>query len=314
MVGEDGSRSQVVYLADLGLRGGWKDFCAAYNLQVGDALVCHLVSKHTLKVYSVRVKDFDRHGQEEQSGTEESDGEDVSHEITDQVTRAKSHFDENPLVDDELNNKGLIFESGKDIRSYIDEEDALAEKTAVNRSSPEPFVDLKNFKVVVNGSPLDDPELPLSARVKYYKLCLARKSYLHSELLKRISHQLATGIILETVSIADAIKSCSISTSQSDIKEWETNLEGFRVLGMDVDFLLDRVKELLRFAQESGEAKRHYETTKKEDLLNEEIASLERKMRELKEARATLRSESEVLEAHLLKQRLTFQETAKMPW
>lgn len=309
-------RSQVVYLADLGLRGGWKDFCAAYNLQVGDALVCHLVKKHQLKVYSVRVKDFDHHGHEEQSETEERDEEGVSHEITDHVTRAKSHFDENLVEDDELNNQGFIIESGKDICSYIDEEDALAEKTAVKHSSSEPFVDLKNFSVVVNGSPVD-PELPVSARVKYYELCLARKSYIHSELLKRINHQLARGIILETISIADAIKACCLSTSQSDIKEWETNLEGFRVLGMDVGFLVDRVKELLRLAvehQESGEAKRHYETTKKEKLLNEEIASLERKMMELKEARATLQSEREALEAHLLKQRLTFQETAKMPW
>ncbi|VFQ72529.1 unnamed protein product [Cuscuta campestris] len=307
LVGEDGMRFPVVYLAYLGLRGGWKDFFAAYNLQVGDALVCHLVSKHELKVYCVRVSDLDHRAQEEKSGIEERDEEVVCQDMT-------SHVDQNLVEDHELGDQGFIFESGKDDFSYIDKEGELAENVAGKYSSPEPFVDLKNFKIVVNGS-LVDPLVSVSARVKYYELCLARNSYLHSEL--RSNHQLATGIILETVRIIDAIKACCLSTSQSNIKEWETNLEGFKLLGMDVGFLLDRVKELSRLAaeyQESGEAKRFYEATKKEKHLDEEIASVETKLMELKQARATLQSEREVFEAHFMKLRLMFQETAKMAW
>ncbi|VFQ72528.1 unnamed protein product [Cuscuta campestris] len=306
LVGEDGMRFPVVYQANLGLRGGWKDFFAAYNLQVGDALVCHLVKKDELQVYSVSVNNLD-HGAQEQSGIEERDGEVACQEST-------SHVHENLVEDHELGDEEFIFDNGKDSCSYIDKEGELAENIAGECSSPEPFVDLKNFKIVVNGC-LVDPLISVSARVKYYELCLARNSYLHSEL--RSNHQLATGIILETVRIVDAIKACCLSTSQSNIKEWETNLEGFKLLGMDVGFLLDRAKKLLRLAaeyQESGEAKRYYEATKKEKHLDEEIASVETKLMELKQARATLHSEREVLEAHFKKLRLTFQETAKMAW
>ncbi|VFQ72117.1 unnamed protein product [Cuscuta campestris] len=167
LVGEDGMRFPVVYQTNLGLRGGWKDFLAAYNLQVGDALVFHLVKIDELQVYSVSVNDLD-HGAQEQSGIEERNGEVACQEST-------SHVHENLVEDHELGDEEFIFDNGKDNCSYIDKEGELAENTAGECSSPEPFVDLKNFKIVVNGC-LVDPLISVSARVKYYELCLARNS------------------------------------------------------------------------------------------------------------------------------------------
>ncbi|RAL38844.1 unnamed protein product [Cuscuta campestris] len=303
--GEDSMRYKTNFLAGKGgLSGGWRGFALSHNLQEGDAIVFQLVKQYEFKVYIVRVSDLDHCAHEGGQPVTEKSGEDGC-EKRKSPAEVTPRLGENFLEDYE--GEGFYFAS--------DSEDSPAENMEESKSL-DPFEDLKSFKIVVNGCPVD-PLISVSARIKYYELCLSRKSYLHGELLKKINHQLATGVILEIISIADAIRACCLSTSQSDIKEWATKLEGFRLLGMDVGFLLDRVEELLRLAveyQESGEAKRYYETTKKEKHLDEEIASLERKMMELKEARATLQSEREVLEAHFLKQRLSFQDTAKMAW
>lgn len=303
--GEDGMRYKTNFLAGKGgLSGGWRGFAISHNLQEGDAIVFQLVKQYEFKVYIVRVSDLDHRAHGGGQPVTEKRGDDGCQKRK-SPTEVTPRLGGNFLEDYE--GEGFYFASDREGSPAENMEECI---------SLDPFEDLKSFKIVVNGCPVD-PLISASARIKYYELCLARKSYLHDKLLQGINHQLATGVILEIVSIADAIRACCLSTSQSEIKEWATKLEGFRLLGMDVSFLLDRVKELLRLAveyQESGEAKRYYETTKKEKRLDEEIASLETKMMELKEARATLQSEREVHEAHFLKWRLTVQDTAKMPW
>lgn len=63
-------------------------------------------------------------------------------------------------------------------------------------------------------------------RRKYYELCLTWDSYLHNLLLKSINYILATGIILETIKIAEYISGCKISTSSDDFAMWDKTLEG----------------------------------------------------------------------------------------
>lgn len=205
---------------------------------------------------------------------------------------------------------------GQQETDYELEGEGFSSERGEDCSSPRPFVGLKNFSIIVNGYPVDS-QLSWSARVKYYELCCARKSYLHGRLLKSINHNLAAEIMLETINIADAIKACSLSTSQTDLKEWGKTLEGFKLLGMEVDFLLARMKELLRLTiqyKECSEANRYLEVINEENHLNEKIASLETKLIGLKEEKINLQNDRENVEAHFWKCNSTFQEMAKTPF
>ncbi|XP_019175947.1 PREDICTED: B3 domain-containing protein Os01g0234100-like [Ipomoea nil] len=154
--------------------------------------------------------------------------------------------------------------------------------------------DMKNFNIRVNGGVLDS-EISYSNRVKYYNLCHARKSCLHNRLIGSINLQLAAGIILGTVSIADEIRASCLSTFQTKLELWDKRLQGFKYLGMEVGFLQERIKELKNQFQKSNIATSYSEIMNKENRLKEEITSLETRVLELKEAKLALQIEREHL-------------------
>ncbi|CAI9117467.1 OLC1v1018865C1 [Oldenlandia corymbosa var. corymbosa] len=117
------------------------------------------------------------------------------------------------------------------------------------------FVDFEDFTITANDIILDY-QIPESIRLKYYELCRAQKSYLHSGLLATISGSLAAKFISDTVKIADAIKSSNISTPQSDFALWDKTLAGFESLGIEVGFLRARVTKLSRLADNTPQAER----------------------------------------------------------
>lgn len=179
---------------------------------------------------------------------------------------------------------------------------------------------MKSFSIKVNHRLLNS-EISYSERVEYFKLCCARKSRLHKGLIKTINCKLAAGIILETVRIADEIQDCSLSTSQTQtqtkLKVWGQTLAAFKDFGMEVDFLQERITQLLMLSnqyQECDEAGRHSEIINRENCLNKEIASLETKLAELKEAKMALLVERETIETHLQECNLAFEQIAKLPW
>nr|GMD90425.1 B3 domain-containing protein Os01g0234100-like isoform X2 [Ipomoea batatas] len=255
------------------------DFC--------DAVVFHLVQQYKFKVYTVRANDLDH-----------------MHETP--YLEENCQNDGQPETDYEVGDGGFIFEN--------DKEDSPAEVKDV--SSTKSFVDLTNFSIVVNGCPMD-AKFSISARLKYYELCCAQKSYLHDGFPENINYTLAVGIILETVSIADNIKACTLSTPLADLKSWENTLSGFIHLGMNVDFLQERLKKLSGLAiefQGCHEAIRHSEIITEESELNKEIESAEKKLMELKEAMVDVQVEKEALETQFLICNLGFREMAKRPW
>lgn len=218
-----------------------------------------------------------------------------------------SQNDGKPETDYELGGEGLILGD--------DKEDSPAE-IMKDGSPSKSFVDLNNFSIVVNGCPMDS-KFSCSARVKYYELCCARKSYLHHLFPKNINYMLAVGIILETVSIADDIKASTLYTPLTDFKNWDKTLSGFQHLGMDVGFLQERLRELSSLAfefQECHEVNRHSEIINEENDLNKEIESVEKKLMELKEAMMNLQAEKEALDTRFLICNSVFQEMAERPW
>ncbi|KAM0827459.1 hypothetical protein ACQ4PT_068181 [Festuca glaucescens] len=100
------------------------------------------------------------------------------------------------------------------------------------------FVD---FKIVIGNGLL---VLPDHLRMTYYHLCQARKAFLHRNLLKTISPEFTTRMIVEMANIAEGIRASS-PASLEDLAEWKKILESFEAKGMDVALMSKRVDDLL---------------------------------------------------------------------
>ncbi|KAJ7967446.1 B3 domain-containing protein [Quillaja saponaria] len=112
---------------------------------------------------------------------------------------------------------------------------------------------IENFTISVNGVTIDS-ELSKVIRTRYYELCCSQRIFLHDHLLQNINPKLACEIISETTRIADAIRSSKLSTPGADYEIWEKTLSGFELLGMNVGFLIARIKWLMNLSLESKEA------------------------------------------------------------
>ncbi|GKC05151.1 B3 DNA binding domain-containing protein [Tanacetum coccineum] len=101
-------------------------------------------------------------------------------------------------------------------------------KMKVNLSVIE-FKDIKgvdDFSIVVDNLVIDS-EIPKHFQIKYYDLCRSQNMYLHENLLKGLNVKLAVGIILETITIADAIRACKVTITRDNIATWDKTLKAF---------------------------------------------------------------------------------------
>ena len=180
-------------------------------------------------------------------------------------------------------------------------------------SSVTDFKDVKNFEnfsVTVDRIILDN-EIPHDRRVKYYQLCCSQKSYLHDQLIEMLSLHLVVEIILETVSISDAISS-SKPSSYRDLKAWDDTLKSFEILGMKVGFLRAKIDKLLTLSSDSEDAlqRKIVEKAKAE----EELKALEIRRRSLKDVIENLAHEIEAMKIKAQNLEPAFQEESKAPW
>lgn len=142
------------------------------------------------------------------------------------------------------------------------------------------FQDVKrfeDFKIYVDGIILDS-ELPVHAKMKYYKLCCSRKMFLHDR-ITGLSSKLVTGMISETSNIADAIQSTSLAASLHNLESWDNTLKAFEDLGMRVGFLRTRIDMLVKIS-------RKYQTINKSN--SAKFAQVEEKKRALNEKFSTM--------------------------
>lgn len=169
---------------------------------------------------------------------------------------------------------------------------------------------LNDFSISVNGLIIDS-ELSSHIRTKYYDLCCSQKSFLHDHILEGLNYKLVSGIISETINIADAIRACKITTSQEHLATWDKTLTAFEALGMNVGFLRTRIDQLLNLSLKP-EKKREAEL--KRDLILAERSIL---MAKIMEGRATVkRLEDEIhsLDTDIGNMEQLFQEVASVPW
>lgn len=179
-----------------------------------------------------------------------------------------------------------------------------------------PFVDFKNFKVVVHGSIIDS-ELQEHLRTKYYELCCSRKSYLHHHLVKSVTPTLAIEIITGTVNISDAIRGFKLSTSRDDFVMWDKTIKAFELLGMDVEFLRVRLNRLVSLAfdpEKVAESKRLVETRLEQDRTHKEIVALESKLQELKQTETRLLDEIKALKMNKERHEVMLHAEANALW
>lgn len=171
---------------------------------------------------------------------------------------------------------------------------------------------LEEFKILANGKVMDS-ELPEDIRRKYYDLCRSQKAFLHVNIVEGINDQLVASSITETVSVAEAIRSCTRGTAR--VTAWDRTLKALEMLGMNVGFLRDRVKRLMciEFDYENAE-QRYREAEGERAHAEEEIRRMEERLKEMKEGNEKLVAEFESLKLQAESLQLKFQEEATAPW
>ncbi|KAJ0759472.1 hypothetical protein HanLR1_Chr04g0161711 [Helianthus annuus] len=141
-------------------------------------------------------------------------------------------------------NSLLVFDQSEDNSDYADS--PVSEGLRFSQSVLQ-FKEIKNiddFSIVVDDLVIDS-EIPKHFQIKYYDLCLSQKTYLHENLLKGLNVKLAAGVILETVTIADAIRACKVGVPRDYFDIWDKTLKAFEEMGMKVGFLRARISKLV---------------------------------------------------------------------
>ncbi|KAI9180329.1 hypothetical protein LWI28_003627 [Acer negundo] len=331
---ENGAEYQVNYISQrTALSGGWKAFCDANQLLEGDVLVFHLVGPEKFKVYIVRANGIPNFAAEARPLN--SVPLDVELEVTpqDQSTESMKNFRRAKrlrrlparLQDNIQSNSPVLSKASNghaEVRQLEKDGEDLGPNTLEGAETSESIGNFKgvksidNFAIVVNNLAIDD-EISHNHRTKYYELCSSQHSYLHDHLLRSINCKLAAEIITQTVNIAEAIRSCNISTSRADYEIWDKTLKGFELLGMNVGFLRDRLQRLMTLSlesEESTETKRLKEVCVEQANAEEEMRILELKLLTLKETIGRLDFEVESLKVKAERHGLLFWEEVNAPW
>ncbi|GJU47476.1 B3 DNA binding domain-containing protein [Tanacetum coccineum] len=293
LVDKDDQEFNTKYLdRKTGLSGGWKAFSVAHKLLAGDVLVFQLIGHWKMKVYIVRASGLnDIDGACDMNGYQHQNNTGVIN-----LQRA-----ENMDIDLHQDNGVIMYDQSVDDTEYADS--PVSEGLRFSQSVIE-FKDIKgvdDFSIVVDNLVIDS-EIPKHFQIKYYDLCRSQNMYLHENLLKGLNVKLAVGIILETVTIADAIRACKVTITRDDIATWDKTLKAFEEIGMKVGFLRARISKLKGLLFESNElleAKRIEQMQAEEEMrlikeklcgVREVIKNLDVEMETLKAKRAEPRA------------------------
>ncbi|KAH7517969.1 hypothetical protein FEM48_Zijuj09G0120600 [Ziziphus jujuba var. spinosa] len=255
-------------LEKVGLSGGWRGFSIADKLLEGDVLVFHLVTPSKFKftgtfslaknslmslllqgvlaqvllVYIVRLKcsdemdcalgllkleacvdrmDIAKLFQISFCSTDIKHADDTDACQKETVGGLKSLSYDNP--------EGEILDQSDNENTDIISEVLDGIRLSDSVVSCQEVRSFKDFNVLVNGLIIDS-EISKYLKAKYYELCCSQKTFLYEYLLEGLNCKLAAGIILETMNIADAIRSSKITTSKDDFIVWDKTLKCFEVL------------------------------------------------------------------------------------
>ncbi|KAI7744274.1 hypothetical protein M8C21_018109 [Ambrosia artemisiifolia] len=315
LVDEDDHEFNTKYLFDkCGLSGGWRGFSIGHKLREGDALVFQLIDRCKFRVYIVRIHALnDVDGSLGLVPVVPCGMNSYPHRIESGLRNSERAVDMDVDIDlrqESVQDKALVvFDQSGDEYADSDVSEGLRFSQSVLAFKEIKGID--DFSIVVDDLVIDS-EIPKHFRIKYYELCHSQKMYIHENLLKGLNVKLAVGIILETVTIADAIRACKVNVTRDDLDTWDKTLKAFEDLGMKVGFLRARISKLVGLLFESTElleAKKN-EQVKAED----EMRIINKKLRGVREVIKNLDVEIESLKLKGKDLELVFNQEATAPW
>ncbi|KAE8791096.1 B3 domain-containing protein [Hordeum vulgare] len=295
---EDGHRFDTNYLArKQGLSGGWHGFVVRHGLKVGDAVIFQLVGLKRFKVYILRENKFTTTDGalgllSLDTSMENNIPAEKDEETWDEDAKSK---EEDPEVTKVITNKASEDDSCNDLFSEEAGNDYI--RSADADPGPDFNAMMKTFrafKTAIDSSAVIDRKLVPDRLLRtYYKLCGAKKALLHRRLPENINPTLAAGVIVETASIAEGIRSYDPTTCE-DLAAWKKTLESMELLGMDVGFMRKRVDELLFLLDAARPSLDGHAAPEEGYKYNEEVMKLERgraadKVRALESKMASLK-------------------------
>ncbi|KMS95980.1 hypothetical protein BVRB_003400 [Beta vulgaris subsp. vulgaris] len=173
----------------------------------------------------------------------------------------------------------------------------------------------ENFSIVINN--LLDYELADNIQWSYYELCCSQNGLLHDHLPKWMNHILVQGIIIETVTIADALRQCELSTSKDTFVLWDKTLNALELLGMNIGFLrahLDRLQKIVHDPEVATFRQKCLELCSENARSKDKIRCLKEKLAEMKIMHNKRGADIENLKAKVENHELKFQEQVHALW
>nr|XP_017251713.1 PREDICTED: B3 domain-containing protein Os01g0234100-like [Daucus carota subsp. sativus] len=330
LVDETGVEHETNYLWEKnGLSGGWRKFSLDHQLREGDVLIFHLIDECKFKVYIVRVK------------SEALIETDIDLSLVNLGARATEmvgdYQERDPKITVLAREEHLEQYPEKDMVALLNDEDAAENYFEMDVDDydsgirfSQPVIDFKDvktfshFNIIVYGFSIDH-RISQHLRVKYYELCCSQKSYLHDQLKDGLNLQLVVGVISETISIADAIRS-SMPTSSENLISWDKILEGFEILGMKVGFLRARINKLVTISSDAKDAleRKILEKVNAEEELRalilekvkaeKEVKALQIKLIDVKKVIANSDHKIEYMKKRAERLEAVFLQESKAPW
>ncbi|KNA12124.1 hypothetical protein SOVF_128700 isoform A [Spinacia oleracea] len=287
------------YLASRqGLSGGWKGFAVSERLLEGDALVFHLISDTKFKVYVIK-----------ENNLTEVDGTLSSINLnTHEIQSDPGIVDQTSMQPPQNSESNSTGNSGRVVDGFPIYEEATL--------SPNTVSTFENFSIVINDL-LKDYELPRHIKWSYYKLCCSQDALLHEQLPQWMNHILVGGIIIETVTIADALRQCELSTPKEEFAVWDKTLSALELLGMNVGFLRTHQHRLQRIVHDPEVAivkQKCLELCAENSRAEDEIRSLTARLVEMKKVHIKRATDIDNLKSKLSNHEIRFQELVHTPW
>ncbi|CAN1324653.1 B3 domain-containing protein Os01g0234100 [Linum perenne] len=317
---EDGKEFNIKYIGyKTGLSAGWRQFCVAHKLLEGDVLVFQLVANCRFKVYIIRAHDLaevdgalgllnlDAHTKPNDAGKFSKSGKKKRSRPQSSFFRKKKRKTSMPRSSFQIS--GQAAEQSENDSEEVGSEVLEGFKLSFPGIQFKDVQNFEDFSIVVEGLVLDS-ELTEEVQRRYYKLCCSQNAFLHEELIKGLNFKLIAGLISETISIADAIRECSLSTSRDEFAIWDKTLRASELFGMNVGFLRERLRHLVSLAFDSEDAMK----TRRYMEARNEISNLEAKLVELKEAYRRSGSDINALKSIAERYEIKFQKHVLAAW
>ncbi|KAL2906195.1 hypothetical protein RDABS01_004905 [Bienertia sinuspersici] len=284
---EAGEQYETKYLPRLfRLSAGWRRFTLDKKLEVGDAVVFRLVEPTKFKVSFIRTN----------SANEVNPPVHLPVHLLHPVNHV------NRRVSNKTNNYQLIVYK-RGVHQVTENCSPKSQRPKTRNTGGSILLrkgilfsnitTFEEFEAAIQDL-LQNHELPYGALHDYYELCCCQNAFLHEHLFEEFNPKLngpiiieaMKKIILDTVGLANALRTCKLSTFLHKYAMWDHTLSTYQTLGMNVGFLHARLHHLRSFAVKAeAEKSRYKEACNERGFTEGEVRKLDvilAKLRELK--------------------------------